>query len=404
MGIGFATGRKNFKKVLKTYVYNWRECGLPDRDRVDLNLFVAYDLKYANTKSCDYTLLGREITERFRTIHFIGTNRMKKIRDELVDARILNGDTARVLFGSGYSAKRNAILYAALKSGMDSLLFLDDDEYPLAVAGTRSASVWGGQHVLPCHLKFLPDADLTNGYHCGYISPVPYIEFNHTLTERDFRLFIEALSNDVLNWDSMRSVIRNGGVTYADAGVLLGKSAREIPERNHCKFITGSNLCVNLTRPERVFPFYNPPGARGEDTFLSTCLSDRKVLRVPCYTFHDGFGAYPHLTDGVLPTRLKHVRADSARVTARFYRTCVGWVRYKPLYVYLTDPGHYAERIREIRGELKSVLPKICAYFECGDFRSLLDELDFYDRNVQRHDRQFRDARKAWGRMMRAVR
>ena len=56
VGIGFATGRKNFQKVLKTYVYNWRECGLTDIDNVSLNLFVAYDLKYSNTVNADLNL------------------------------------------------------------------------------------------------------------------------------------------------------------------------------------------------------------------------------------------------------------------------------------------------------------------------------------------------------------
>jgi hypothetical protein len=44
VGIGFATGRKNFLKVLKTYIYNWKESGLTGIDRVRLHLFIAYDL------------------------------------------------------------------------------------------------------------------------------------------------------------------------------------------------------------------------------------------------------------------------------------------------------------------------------------------------------------------------
>ena len=51
VGIGFITGRKNFQRVLKTYVYNWRESGLTSEAQVTLNLLVAYDLKYSNTKS-----------------------------------------------------------------------------------------------------------------------------------------------------------------------------------------------------------------------------------------------------------------------------------------------------------------------------------------------------------------
>jgi len=41
VGIGFATGRKSFRKVLKTYIYNWRESGLTEQEGVRLNLLVA---------------------------------------------------------------------------------------------------------------------------------------------------------------------------------------------------------------------------------------------------------------------------------------------------------------------------------------------------------------------------
>lgn len=60
MGIGFATGRKSFKKVLKTYLLNWKEADLTENEKISLNLFVAYDLKYANTKSTDYTNINTQ--------------------------------------------------------------------------------------------------------------------------------------------------------------------------------------------------------------------------------------------------------------------------------------------------------------------------------------------------------
>ena len=45
IGIGFATGRRNFKQVLRTYTHNWREAGLTDNENYNLDLLVAYDLK-----------------------------------------------------------------------------------------------------------------------------------------------------------------------------------------------------------------------------------------------------------------------------------------------------------------------------------------------------------------------
>ncbi len=58
-------------------------------------------------------------------------------------------------------------------------------------------SGWSNQHVLESHIEYLRNADMTNGYHCGYISPIPYLEFDHILSEQDFRAFILALSNDI---------------------------------------------------------------------------------------------------------------------------------------------------------------------------------------------------------------
>ena len=156
------------------------------------------------------------------------------------------------------------------------------------------------------------------GYHCGYITPIPHIEFDHILSEEDFKTFIEAMSNDVLNWETAKETMRSGGITYADKTILIEQKTSLAEEVNGAKFITGGNLGINLTFPERLFPFYNPPGARGEDTFLSTCLKDVNVKHIPSYTFHDGFAYYRHLLKGVLPNVLKPIDFGSEEVINRF--------------------------------------------------------------------------------------
>lgn len=396
VGIGFATGRKSFQKILKTYVYNWKESGLTDKENVSLNLLVAYDLKYSNTKSTDYTNVSKDVLSLVDDSYFIGGNEIRKEIEYLVKENIINEDQAKLFFGSGYAAKRNSLLYTAIKNDIDYLIFLDDDEYPMAVTKTRSTAIWGGQEVLSTHLKNIKNADITNGHHCGYISPIPYMEFNDTMTETDFRLFIESISNDILNWDSVHSVMNNGGVTYADTKILISEEAQEVTEVNHTKFISGANLCINLTDPKRVSPFYNPPGARGEDTFLSTCLSEHKVLRVPCYTFHDGFSTYNHLMDGVLPIKLKYIQADSEAIITRFYKACIGWIRYKPLLLYITQREQYDEKINEMRDKLNITLPKICEYFGRDDFSKISNELERYNKNVKKHYAKFIETQEIW--------
>ena len=116
----------------------------------------------------------------------------------------------RLLFGNGYAAQRNMALYEAMRRHLDCLIFFDDDEYPMAVTSSDSAGValWSGQHVIEAHVKYLRFADVTNGYHCGYISPLPSLELDGILDENTFRRFIAAMSSDVLKWEDVRAIIQ----------------------------------------------------------------------------------------------------------------------------------------------------------------------------------------------------
>ncbi len=400
VGVGFATGRKSFLKVLRTYIHSWKESGLVDDKNVSLNLFVAYDLHYQNTQVSDYTAIHPELAHQIDSRHFIGGPSQQKEIEDLIRHDVISEDEAVGIFGRGYAAKRNSVLYSAIKAKMDYLIFIDDDEYPLAVTNTRNTAVWGGQHVLATHLKYIKDADITHGHHCGYISPIPYIDFDETMTEAVFRSFIEAISNDIISWDKLKKIMKDGGVSYAETSVLISDTAAEVKEVNRAKFISGANLCINLTKPSRIFPFYNPPMARGEDTFLSTCLGERRVLRVPAYTFHDGFSTYNHLLEGVLPIHLRFVKAEDEKIIDRFYRACIGWVRYKPLLLFITQPEHYEEKIGEMRSKLNETLPKVSKFFGHPGFNGIINELERYHRNVKKHYEQFLKTQLVWARLM----
>ncbi len=109
---------------------------------------------------------------------------------------------------------------------------------------------------------------------------------------------------------------------------------------------------------------------------------------------------YNHLLEGVLPIHLKQIRADDELVAARFYRACLGWIRYKPLLVYITKPEAYEETIKDMRKRLCDSTPKICEYFEQPDFMNIIAELDKYHKNVRKHYLQFMDTQKAWAGIM----
>jgi hypothetical protein len=189
--------------------------------------------------------------------------------------------------------------------------------------------------------------------------------------------------------------MESGSVSYA-ASEVLEAPAVEVMQQGNTKFISGSNLCINLRDLGRLSVFYNPPAARGEDTFLSTRLLYSTVLSVPCYTFHDGFALYTTLLQGVLPETLEHISAKSKKIVTRFYSACIGWIRYKPLFLFITRRDEYEEVIGRIRTDLAATLPKLCDYFGEPKFMKILDELDKYDRAVSKHFDEFNATQAAW--------
>ena len=82
----------------------------------------------------------------------------------------------------------------------------------------------------------------------------------------------------------------------------------------------GSTLCINMNHLDKIPAFYNPPEARGEDTFFSTLLDDAKVLRVPVYHFHDGFLKYPGIMKQKYPVSLRKIKGDESEIGLRFLR------------------------------------------------------------------------------------
>lgn len=396
VGIGFVTGRKNFKNVLRSYLNSWKEGDILDRKKYALHLFVAYDLQYTDTKVSDYNIVEEDILGTVDSALYIGNALITNEMQDLVKKKIAAAKELKLIFGEGYAMKRNAVLYFALKNKMDYLIFMDDDEYPIANIRDGDSLVWKGQEVLATHVKNIQYADMTHGHHCGYISPIPAIKFNEVFTEEDFRTFIEAVSNDILTWDSIKEKMDDGGVTYADLDVINSMGVETVNEVGGMKFISGANLGFNLKDPAKLFPFYNPPGARGEDTFLSTCIGDCTIRKVPCYTFHDGFLAYQRLLYGVLPNKMKTNDVSVHANYKRFLKASIGWIRYKPLLLLITHEDTYEKEIEAMQQKLDLVIPRICKYFGNDDFKILTKELEFYNLHVQKHFQEFEDTKKVW--------
>lgn len=403
IAIGFVTGRLLFQNVLKTYINNWVEHGLLKNSNVRIHVLVSYDLRYKNTNTNDYKNVPPELKKLVHSIHFYGVNEVNSEIKQLAKTdNTIDAKDCHLLFGEGYAKKRNIVTYFAIKLKMDKLLFIDDDEYPLATYKNKQGNLlWIGQSILSTHLKHNDKADITHGLHCGYISPIPYLEFNNILSENDFKLFIEALSNDIITWANLKQIIiKQKGVTYADENILNNSQIYEVEETNGMKFISGANLCFNLKNYKKFPPFYNPPGARGEDTFMSTALTELKVFKVPCYTFHDGFSMYNNLLNGVLPIELKPIENTSHEVLMRFVNATIGWVRYKPLLVYITDKDNFTATMHTMEKNLKYTIPKLCDYFKTQEFNKILTEFEKYSKKVKKHFIDFENTKATWARLL----
>lgn len=400
IGIGFVTGRKTFKNVFRTYMNNFAQSGLQN-EGIQLTLFIAYDLDYTKTRVSDYMIIDKEDMKHITKIHYLGKKEIASQVAIITEAGVLTYSEAESIFGDGYGKKRNFIMYSAIMNKMDYLLFIDDDEYPIAPTrqGNRQI-IWRGQEIIKNHLQHIKDVDITNGYHCGYISPIPYIQYNFQLRENDFQMYIEALSNDILNWESIKSKTCNGGISYAEEGMMDAQNVSEI-EGDKAKYVSGSNLCINLSsNVERIPPFYNPPRARGEDTFFSTGLKGLKVLRIPCHAFHDGFQQYNCLLNGVLPLELREEKALTPANISRFQAASLGWARYKPLLLYMTSRNEYQYLIKEAKEKLALQIPKLCQYFHTQSFRMILKEFKHYHENVEMHFEDLAEATLSWRKLV----
>lgn len=67
----------------------WSKSSLTEINNINLNLIVAYDLKYSNTKMTDYTNLIKDILNYLESTTFINKDVIKKTA-YLFDAKVIN--------------------------------------------------------------------------------------------------------------------------------------------------------------------------------------------------------------------------------------------------------------------------------------------------------------------------
>ena len=73
-----------------------------------------------------------------------------------------------------------------------------------------------------------------------------------------------------------------------------------------------------------------------------------------------------------------------------------GWIKYKPLLLYIKDRENYETEIKEAQRKLEEIVPKFNEIFGDTDFSVLLEELKKYHDEVEEHDKAYKKTNEIW--------
>jgi hypothetical protein len=87
----------------------------------------------------------------------------------------------------------------------------------------------------------------------------------------------------------------------------------------------------------------------------------------------------------------------------RFVNATIGWIRYKPLLVYITDRDNFDAKMKTIEVNLTYAIPKLCSYYKTEDFHKILIEFYKYRKNVKKHFDNFEKTKTTWSRLLKNI-
>lgn len=401
VGLGFVTGRPNVCKVINNTYEQLINQFKDTNKKVKLTIFILFDLSYQYTTRVDFYGIMPYVYKDIK-IKYITPEDIEEEKKKLIARKNLTRADVDLFLGHGHAKGRNTLMYCALKANMDYLLFWDDDEYPVACIKDEESNeiIWKEQDNIAIHLKYIDNANITIGHHCGYISPIPYVELGKDVNQENFKDYIEALGNDIISWESIREKFeKDNGITYASSIIANGEGEYEIESDGIAKWVAGSTLCLNFKQLNKIPAFYNPEGARGEDTFFSTKLNDSKVIKVPVYHFHDGFLKYTNITRKKYPKTLRKIKSSEEQILQRFLNASRGWIKYKPLFEYITNRSGYEEKINATFEKLKNGIPEVNKLFGVDEFDILYEDLETYHKNVKKHYNEYLKTNEIWNKI-----
>ncbi len=398
-GIGFISGRPNVCEIINNYEYFIKKQVEELEIDVDITIFILYDLNYANTKRTDFYNILPEVYKNVK-IKYITPEDVLEYQKILISKYNISRESAELFIGKGYAKARNTILYCALERGIDYILFWDDDEYPVANVIQDDHILWLKQKNVLQHIKHMENADITYGYRCGMMSPIPYIQYTEDITKQDFKCFIDGVENEAITWKEVQEMRKcDNCISCADLKIAKGEEKPQYMENiGKDNWVLGSGICLNLNNLDKIPAFYNPPEARGDDAFFSCSLGTKnaKVLRISTYHFHDSFLQFCEIMKEKYPKKLTKAKLGNVEIEQRFLKTTIGWIRYKPLLNFIMDRKNYENIIEKAEENLKKSIEKMNTAFSTCNFSSLLTELEKYHKDVEKHYQEYLKVNEIW--------
>ncbi len=400
--IAFCTGRRTLPLVAGMLARNLERWGL--QEICDLQLSIVYDPAFQGLSALDFSLAS-EVERGFRAVSYLGPGAWEQLAWLRRSFGLGEAGFAALFRPRGYCSQKNLALVHALLAGADYLLFLDDDEYfaaPFPDEGGRLE--WEEGDLLGPHLRGLRAAAITHGVETGFTSPVP-ADLDQYLSEAVRRRLGAALGLGS-EFIGEHTFVLPGDLTRCGNREELRCLPRPLPIERGVVRMAGGNIAFDLgaVRQGLIPPYFNPPGARGEDALLGAQLGGVACHQVGACIFHDPFQRHLGLVRGRYPARLEPT-AVCPEALERFGRVFIGWLRYAPLLLRLTvaEAGEREQRLERMQEELDELGPVLARGLGWEGFALGGEELWQYRGRMERDWEDLQRAREAWFRVVRGV-
>lgn len=108
---------------------------------------------------------------------------------------------------------------------------------------------------------------------------------------------------------------------------------------------------------------------------------------------------YTNILRRKYPKTLRKIKVEDEQIAKRFIQASRGWVKYKPLLLYIMNRETYREKMKENHQKLKAGIPEINKLFEGEDCNVLLEDFENYDKNVKKHYEEYLRTNEIWDKL-----